>query len=185
LIRERGDTAGAGVPHVFETSPSGRATCRGCGAPIAKGELRFGERFPNPFGEGEVTLWFHPTCGMYKRPEPFLEALAATDALDDHERLERAAREGILHRRLPRIDGAERAPTGRARCRSCLEMIGRGEWRLPLVYFSEGRFAPSGFVHAKCSLRYFGTTEVIDRVRHFSRLEENELAEIRKALAGA
>ena len=34
--------------------------CRGCGRPIARGELRFGERLPNAFAEGEMTVWFHP-----------------------------------------------------------------------------------------------------------------------------
>ena len=173
------------MPHVFEISPSARAKCRGCGAQVAKGELRFGERLPNPFGEGEMTLWFHPICGMFKRPEPFLEALAATDAvLEERERLERLAREGIQHRRLPRINGAELAPSGRAHCRSCREIISKGEWRFSLVYFLEGRFEPSGYVHAKCSQEYFGTTDVIERVRHFSRLEESELDEIRRALSG-
>lgn len=172
------------LPHVFEISPSARAKCRGCGAPIAKGELRFGERLPNPFDEGgEMTLWFHTICAAYKRPEPFLEALAAADAaIDDRERLERVAREGITHRRLPRINGAERAPSGRASCRSCHETIVKGEWRFPLVYFSEGRFEPSGFVHTKCSQEYFGTTDVMDRVRHFSRLDEAEVGEIVRAL---
>ena len=50
------------MPHVFEPAPTGRAKCRGCGRAIAKGELRFGERLPNPFAEGEMTLWFHPLC---------------------------------------------------------------------------------------------------------------------------
>ena len=65
------------VPHVIEHASSGRAKCRGCGRPIAKGELRFGERQPNAFGEGEMTLWFHVTCAAYARPESFLE-IAAT-----------------------------------------------------------------------------------------------------------
>ena len=54
------------MPHVFEEASSGRSKCRGCGVPIAKGELRFGERLPNPFGEGEVTHWFHPMCAAWK-----------------------------------------------------------------------------------------------------------------------
>ncbi len=56
------------MPHVFEPAPTGRAKCRGCGRPIEKGEARFGERIPNPFAEGETTLWFHPLCAAYKRP---------------------------------------------------------------------------------------------------------------------
>ena len=65
------------MAHVFEPAATGRSKCRGCGERIAAGELRFGETMPNPFADGETTLWFHPECGAYKRPEPFLEALAA------------------------------------------------------------------------------------------------------------
>ena len=31
------------MAHVFESAPTGRAKCRGCGQPIGKGEIRFGE----------------------------------------------------------------------------------------------------------------------------------------------
>ena len=62
---------------MIEPASSGRAKCRSCDQPIAKGELRFGERQPNAFGEGEMTLWFHLPCAAYSRPEPFLEAQGA------------------------------------------------------------------------------------------------------------
>ena len=42
--------------HSFEVAPSGRSKCRGCGDAIARGEVRFGERLPNPFGEGDMVL---------------------------------------------------------------------------------------------------------------------------------
>ena len=71
------------MPHSIEPATSGRAKCRGCGRPIDKGELRLGERLPNPYAEGEMTLWFHPTCAAYKRPEALLEALAATGVAVD------------------------------------------------------------------------------------------------------
>ncbi len=168
------------MPHVIEPAASGRAKCRGCGAPIAEGELRFGERLPNPFADGETTLWFHLECAALKRPEPFLEALATrTPPLDDAGRLEVEARLGVAHRRLPRIDGAERAPSGRARCRSCREAIVKGAWRIALVFFEEGRFAPSGFIHGRCSRAYFETTEVLARVRRFAPdLSEQDLREL-------
>src|SRR5207342_3062287 len=106
------------MPHVFEIAPTGRAKCRGCGLPIERGGLRFGERVPNPCGEGEATLWFHPRCAAFKRPQILLEALpAAPGALSDRDDLERIARASAAHRRLPRVDGAERAPSGKALCR--------------------------------------------------------------------
>src|SRR5690606_25705384 len=119
----------------------------------------FGERVANVFGDGETTLWFHLRCGAYKRPESFLEALAAHDVADA-DALRTVARLGAEHRRLPRLNGAERAATGRARCRSCREPIEKGSWRLPLVFFEEYRFEPSGFIHARCAAAYFGTPDV-------------------------
>ncbi len=169
------------MPHVIESASSGRAKCRGCDRPIAKGELRFGERQPNAFGEGEMTLWFHLTCAAYARPEPFLE-IAAT-AGHAAAALIPDAKFGIEHRRLPRLHGAERAPTGRARCRSCKELIAKDEWRIALVFFEEFRFEPGGFAHAGCSQPYFETIDVVERIRHFSpELGAADIAELRQAL---
>ena len=172
------------MAHVIEPASSGRAKCRGCGERIAKGELRLGERLPNPFAEGEMTHWFHLFCAAYKRPEPLLEAVAAaTETLDDRERLESEAARSIAHRRLPRINGAERASTGRARCRSCREPIDKDAWRIRLVFYEDGRFNPSGFVHVRCSQDYFETTDVVGRLRHFSQeLSDSDLDEIRSEL---
>ena len=57
------------MTHVIEPASTGRAKCRGCGEKIARGKLRFGERGPNPFGDGDATYWFHPTCAACRRPE--------------------------------------------------------------------------------------------------------------------
>jgi hypothetical protein len=171
------------MPHLFEPAPTGRAKCRGCGRNIEKGELRFGERIPNPFAEGETTLWFHPLCAAYKRPEPMLETLAqARGSAPDPEALERAARGASAHRRLPRIDGAERAPTSQAKCRHCHEPIARGDWRIRLVFYEEGRFNPAGFVHLACRAEYFEGADILAPLLHFSpELSEGERAELVRA----
>jgi len=172
------------MAHVVEPAPTGRAKCRGCGERIAAGTLRFGEALPNPFAEGEMTHWFHLDCGAFKRPEPFLEALEArSDPIEDREMLAAEGRAGLEHRRLPRINGVERSSSGRAQCRSCRVVIGKGEWRIPLVYWEEGRFSPSGFIHVKCSRAYFETVEILPRVRRFSgELSEDDLQQIRSEL---
>src|SRR4051812_43675167 len=99
------------MPHVFQPAATGRAKCRGCKQPLAKGELRFGESLPNPFGDGEVMHWFHPLCAAYKRPEPLLEALG-THAVAEAASLEPVARAAMAHPKLQRIDGAEISPSG-------------------------------------------------------------------------
>jgi hypothetical protein len=157
------------MAHLIESAASGRSKCRGCAQPIQRGELRFGERVPNAFGEGETTLWFHPLCAAYKRPQPLLEALAGTaENVPDREGLERAAHRSVAHERLQRIDGAERSRSGQAKCRSCHEPIVRGSWRIRIVFHEEGRFAPGGYVHLACRKVYFETDEILDQVLHFS-----------------
>lgn len=178
------------MAHVIERAASGRAKCRGCGEKIARDDLRFGEREPNAFGEGDMTLWFHPACAAYKRPEPFLaclgdagpEDISAAEMSIAHA-LKPAAEFGLEHRRVPRIDKVDRAPTARARCRCCRELIAKDSWRIGLVFFEEYRFEPSGFIHAGCAREYFGTTDIVDRVRHFSPgLDSGELEEFQSAL---
>jgi len=168
------------MPHVIQPAPTGRAKCRGCGQRIAAGELRFGESLPNPFAEGETTHWFHLECGAFKRPEPFLETIRAmSDPPAEAERLKAEAQRGIDHRRLPRVSGAERAPSGRAQCRSCRNVIEKGAWRIALVYYEEGQFAPSGYVHPACARDYFETTELMERLKRFSpALDDEELSQI-------
>ena len=171
------------MPHVFEPAASGRSKCRGCGRALEKGEVRFGEHLPNPFADGaEMTLWFHPLCAAYKRPEAILEAIDQAP-VGDREMLEKAARASVAQQRVQRIDGIERA-RGQATCRHCREPIPRGEWRIRLVFFEEGRFNPSGFIHVKCAPGYFEGAAIAERALHFSAdLSDAERAELGKALA--
>ncbi len=175
------------VEHVFEQALSGRSKCRGCERPIANGEVRFGEKLPNPYGDGVMTLWFHPLCAAYKRPEALLHALEHTAAgVPEQTALERAARHSMEHSRLPRIDGVERAPSGKAACRSCRQPIERGTWRIRLVFFEEGRFNPGGTVHLGCRMPYFETDDILDHVLHFSPdLGDAERDDLRRAFGAA
>jgi hypothetical protein len=100
----------------------------------------------------------------------------------DGESLERVARSSSTHRRLPRIDGAERAPSGQAKCRSCRQPIERGAWRIRLVFFEEGRFLPGGFVHLDCRKAYFESDDVLDPMLHFSPdLSDDDRGELVRA----
>jgi hypothetical protein len=175
----------------LEIAPTGRSKCRGCGRAIGMGERRIGDAFASPFADGvETTHWYHARCAAYKRPEVLLEAFAGTgppaDAAADAA-LAASARLGTAHRRLPRIDGAERAPTGRATCRLCKQKIDAKSWRIRLVIFDVGRFEPSGTVHAGCAAGYFGCSdlaELMARARHFApSLGDGDAGELAAALA--
>ena len=89
------------------------------------------------------------------------------------------------HRRLPRVGTASRAPSGRATCRACRATIEKGAWRIALVYYEDGRFSPSGFIHAKCTTAYIETTDVLQRLSHFSPgLSAEDLVTIREEISG-
>jgi hypothetical protein len=132
-----------------------------------------------------MTLWFHPECAAYKRPEPLLEALVSASDLPDKERLEHVARRSLLHRRLPRIDGAEPSPSRQAKCRHRRNPIERGAWRIRLVFYEEGMFSPGGFVHLECRADYFETSDIQEQVLRFSTdLSPDQLDQLKAALNG-
>ena len=182
------DHGEADMPHTIEPAATGRAKCRACGDPIGKGELRFGERLPNPFGDegSETTHWYHPLCGAYRRPESFAEVLETYAAdLSDRDALAAAVSSGRAHPRLERINGVERAASGRARCRQCREAIEKDTWRIALVYLDEGMANPAGNIHLSCAQTYFDTTDLLDRLQHFGGdLAVDEVAELRAGLGG-
>jgi hypothetical protein len=176
------------VPQVIERAASGRAKCRGCGNAIAKDTMRVGEAVPNLYADAEgaeATHWYHPVCAAYRRPDAFLQAIKASPgALPDPGGLAAAAREGITHQRLPRVDQAGRAPSGRATCRECRAAIPKDAWRIGLLFWQDGRFSPAGFVHAGCVGAYFETTAILDRVRHFTPdLTDADAAALEAAIA--
>ena len=167
------------MPHTIEEAKSGRSKCRGCKKPIEKGALRFGERLPNPFADdSEMTLWFHIICGAMCRPVSFEEMLE-DPLLIEKEKLRELVAQGVAHYRLARIAGVEKASSSRAKCRHCREPIAQADWRIPLMFFEEGMFNSSGFIHVSCGPEYFGTAALLPRLAHFhGELAEDELEEL-------
>lgn len=156
--------------HTLETAASGRSKCRACGETIGKGQLRLGERLPNLFtDQGEMTLWFHVLCGAYSRPEAFLEALGEQETpVEGAAELRAAAERSVEHPRLQRFKGVELAKTGRAACRQCRETIDKGQPRVILQYFEDGRFNPAGYLHPGCVAGYVGTPQYGPVLQHFA-----------------
>jgi hypothetical protein len=179
------------MPDVVEQAKSGRAKCRGCGEKIAKDELRFGEAVPNPYDdeEGATTLhWFHLTCGAHKRAEKVRDALAEFDGdVPDRASLDAIIELGVRNPKLALVRGAERAPSGRARCRECRELIEKDAWRLVIDVEDEGMtMATKYFVHAGCAAAHVGGEGLLDKIRRSgsgeSDLEESDLADLAAAL---
>jgi len=118
------------------------------------------------------------------RPEKFAPALAALPAPPpDAEWLEQAVKAGLAHHRLSRLARVERAPSGRATCRSCREVIDKGAFRIALQMFEEGRFNPSGSIHVECAKAYFETKDLLDRMRKLTpSLSDDDARELTRLL---
>lgn len=168
------------MPSVIERASSGRAKCRTCGEAIVRGAERFGEALPNAYGEGESLFWFHLPCAAFSRPESLLQVLDQSELIaEERGKLRLWAQAGLEHPRLVRLLCAERANSGRARCRHCRGLIAQGAWRLALHQFEEGRFNAMGTIHATCAVHYFGTEPSIERFGvPGTELDEAELGEV-------
>ena len=166
--------------HTFTLAPSPRSKCRGCGQAIALHDLRFGERMPNPFGDADMTHWHHPACAAHRRPEALIEALDELEyPQDDADQLRGWAHNAIQHHRLQRLGSLQQSPSGRARCRSCKALIELGVWRIPLLFFEEGSYNASGFIHVSCVVEYCETGNVVPTIERFAlNLDEGQLAQI-------
>jgi hypothetical protein len=174
------------MPDTITPAPTARSKCRGCAQTIEKGALRFGEADVNPFGEGETQRWFHLECAALRRPEKFGPTLETATDVPNREALAEFVKEGLAHPRLVRIAGGERAPSGRAHCRHCREIIEKGALRIALEIWEDGRFSPMGSIHVTCAPSYFGTRELMTRVRKGTPdLAESDAEEMTKLVATA
>jgi hypothetical protein len=178
------------VPHEIESAKSGRAKCRACKLVIDKGDLRLGEEVPNAFGDGEARHWYHLRCGALRRPEAFLEASASiaenevsilkTGELDA---LRELAEPGVTYYRLSRFVKVHTAPSGRARCQGCRDLIEKGQLRFVLERIEDGMVSGSGFVHVMCAHKYAGAVDgILERVRNLSELGDDDWAQVNQAL---
>ena len=173
---------------IIERAKTGRAKCRGCGVGIASGELRFGEALPNAYGEGEALTYYHLRCAACFRPEKFLPCFQASEHAGsaDAAGLIEAAEAGMQYPRLQRLVRAERAASGRARCRQCHELQEKGSLRIALQIFEEGRFNPAGTVHVACAPAYFGTKDLLTRLKRLTpELDAALAAEVEQQIVQA
>jgi len=178
------------VTHRIEPAPTGRAKCRACKKAIGKAELRLGVSVPNAFGAGDALQWFHLICGAERRCAEFVEALDSPPDEDapkvevpNEAELRARAAIGQAHPRWTRVAWAERAATGRAKCRHCREAIEAGSIRIALEFVEEGMINAAGFLHPSCARAYLGTVEYLaDRLRRVSALEGEQLDVLEAAL---
>ncbi len=174
------------MAHTIEVAKSGRAGCRTCRNPIAKGELRFGEESANAFGEpGDMSYrWHHLKCAASKLPDELKTALATFEGdVPDREELDTLMAEAVANKPPP-FPYADRAPTGRARCQACGEAVAKGALRVAIERELDrgmGATKGAGYLHPACAAAYVeeqgGTHEKLTtELRANTRLPEEDLA---------
>ena len=142
----------------IEPAATGRASCRRCREKIEKGELRFGERIPSSFGEGEQTLWYHLRCAAERLPAKLDAALAAYDGeVPERDELLRITASGKQNEKLAMVQKVDRAPTGRAHCQQCHETIPKGDLRVAIDRDQEGMMPTTSYLHVRCAPAYLGS----------------------------
>ena len=178
-------------------APTSRAACRGCKEPIPKASLRFAEEFRNPYADdGGVSFrYWHLPCAAKKLANEVGEALGRFEgAIDDRESIEALVR---AHTR-PEMPYAERAGSGRARCRACDTTIKKGELRVAFERVYESPTGPekgAAYAHPKCVERYLArevergrpSLDPRDAVRMVlvnSRIPEGDLDIVRTEMSG-
>lgn len=146
----------------IEQAKSGRAKCRRCRQVIPKGELRLGELVDNPYGEGQASLWYHVRCAAIKRPQALLAALAGGGEHALEAESERALAEaGAAHPALCSLASVEAAPSGRARCQHCHELIEKGTLRISRHNEADLMGIPTtSFIHLACISDYVAAVDL-------------------------
>lgn len=124
------------APYKIEPARSSRAKCKTCRRAIDKGVLRLGVLLEGPYGTGY--LWHHLTCAAKRRFEDVEAAYGENAWEKDVEvpplaELERLREKALQAKEAKKtIPYAERAPTGRSKCKHCDEPIEEQSFRVVL-----------------------------------------------------
>src|SRR4051812_42892107 len=121
------------MANVIEEAKSGRASCRTCKKPIAKGELRLGVETTTQFSDTPSMQWHHLLCAAGKLPAELKEAMASySGTIPNQAELDKAMADALKkgHAKPGGYPFADRAPTGRAKCMQCEEVIAKDTFRV-------------------------------------------------------
>ena len=181
------------MPNHIEEAKSGRAACRTCKKPIAKGELRLGVEAANAFGDQPSMHWHHLACAAAKLPKELEEAMKSySGEVPNRADLDKQIADAISkgHVKPGGLPYADRAPTGRARCLQCQQAIAKDSLRVAVEREIEVGMqvqTSAGYLHPACVPAYLEAKggdkeELLVGVTNNSRIAEADLAEVMKAL---
>lgn len=174
------------MANMIEEAKSGRASCRTCRKPIAKGELRLGVEAQTQFSDAPSMQWHHLVCAAGKLPVELKAALAeypgdVPNRAEIDAAMEQAATKASA--KPAAHPYADRAPTGRAKCMQCEQPIEKATFRVAVereLEIGGNATRGTGYLHPGCvaaNLENAGGSvdELIEGLRANSRLPEGEL----------
>jgi hypothetical protein len=174
------------MANVIEEAKSGRAACRTCKKPIAKGELRLGVEVTTQFSDTPSMSWHHLPCAAQKLPAELKAALGeysgtVTNRAELDQMMADALKKG--NAKPAGFPYSDRAPTGRAKCMQCEETIAKDSFRVAVEReIDTGTMVTrgAGYLHPKCvegNLENTGGSkaDLITGLRANSRLADNDL----------
>jgi hypothetical protein len=145
------------APYLIEAARSSRSKCRTCRRKIEKDTPRLGILLEGPYGTGY--LWHHLKCAARRKfedVEAAYEQEAWTEglelpALDELKKLKETAEKKKAEQK--EAPWAERAKSGRSKCKHCGELIEKDSWRVILdrtvEFFGQERRGPVN-IHPAC-----------------------------------
>ncbi|TMQ27552.1 MAG: hypothetical protein E6J90_02365 [Deltaproteobacteria bacterium] len=174
------------MANVIEEAKSGRASCRTCRKPIAKGELRLGVETQTQFSDTPSLQWHHLPCAAGKLADELKAALAdypgeVPNRAELDAAMEQASKKAAAKPAAHPF--ADHAPTGRAKCMQCEQPIDKGSFRIAVereLEIGGSATRGTGYLHPRCvveNLENVGGSldELIAGLRANSRLSEAEL----------
>jgi NAD-dependent dihydropyrimidine dehydrogenase PreA subunit len=165
------------APYMIEAARSARSKCRTCKRKIDKDMLRIGILLEGPYGTGY--LWHHLTCAARRRfedVEAAYENVSWADGvevpvLSELKKLQEAAEKKKADKK--EAPWAERAKSGRSKCKHCEESIPKDSWRLILdrevEFFGQVRTAQVN-IHPACVAAELASDECATEVDGFEDL---------------
>jgi hypothetical protein len=174
------------MANVIEEAKSGRAACRTCKKPIAKGELRLGVEQQTQFSDTPSMQWHHLPCAAQKLPAELKESLDGfSGTVPNRGELDQMMSDALKkgHAKPGGFPYIDRAPTGRAKCMQCEEPIAKDSFRVAVEReIDTGTMVTrgAGYLHPKCvdeNLENTGGSkeELLTGIRSNSRLASNDL----------
>ncbi len=180
----------------IEEAKSGRASCRTCKKPIAKGELRLGVEAANTFGDTPSMHWHHLPCAASKLPKELEEALTAyVGEVPDRAALDQTMKDAIAggHAKPAGLPYVDRAPTGRAKCMQCGEAIAKDDLRVAVereLTVGGNVQTGAGYLHPGCAVAWVEAhdqeaDELVIGIRNNSRVADADLERVTAQISGA